>query len=97
MDKLVSNVKGIYEIHMINCISDSMEPHIMEGDLCMIGVGVPFKDGEVYTPDGVAIKECYMQGDELVLVSYNPIYTPVRFWQCECKIIGRFVGIFRGV
>ncbi|AIR80124.1 TPA: helix-turn-helix transcriptional regulator [Campylobacter fetus subsp. venerealis] len=100
MDKLVSNVKGIYEIHMINCIGDSMEPHIMEGDLCMIGVGVPFKDGEVYavnTPDGVAIKECYMQEDELVLVSYNPIYTPVRFWQCECKIIGRFVGIFRGV
>ncbi|WP_141070562.1 hypothetical protein [Campylobacter fetus] len=58
-------------------------------------------------PNGLAIKadatihiyhsRCCKQGDKLVLVSYNPIYTPVRFWQCECKIIGRFVGIFRGV
>lgn len=100
MNKLTSNAGAMYECDIIDCVGDSMEPHIMEGDLCIIGVGMSFKDGEVYavnTPDGVVIKECYKQGDELVLVSYNPIYTPVRFWQCECKIIGKFVGIFRGM
>lgn len=98
MNKLTSNAGQMYECDIIHCIGDSMEPHIMEGDLCIIGTLLPFKDGEVYavnTPDGVVIKECYMQGDELMLVSYNPIYRPIRYLTIECKIIGRFVGIFR--
>ena len=64
----------------------------------MIARGVPYKDGNVYavnTPEGLVIKECYKQGEELMLVSYNPIYTPMRFYQCECQIIGRFVGLLR--
>ncbi|MFW5614757.1 MAG: S24 family peptidase [Campylobacter hyointestinalis] len=74
--------------------------HIIEDDLCMIGIGMPYKDGEVYainTPDGLVIKECYKQDDELMLVSYNPLYAPVRYYQCECKIVGKFIGLMRDV
>ncbi|WP_162165528.1 LexA family transcriptional regulator [Campylobacter fetus] len=98
MDKLVGNVSKTHECHIISGTGDSMEPHILDGDLCIIGVGIPFKNGEVYavnTPDGVVLKECYKQNDELMLVSYNPLYTPIRFFECECKIIGRFLGVFR--
>lgn len=76
-----SNVSGVYRVDIINCVGDSMEPYIMEGDLCLLALGAPYKDGEVYainTPDGLVIKECYKQADELMLVSYNPVYTPVR-------------------
>ncbi|MBE3023030.1 S24 family peptidase, partial [Campylobacter sp. 7477a] len=86
----------MYPADIISCMGDSMEPHIMEGDLCMIGIGMPYKDGEIYainTPDGLVIKECYKQGDELMLVSYNPLYTPIRFRQCECQIVGKFIGL----
>lgn len=90
----------MYDLDIISAIGDSMEPHIMENDLCMIGIGMPYKDGEVYainTPDGLVIKECYKQADELMLVSYNPLYTPIRFHQCECQIVGKFVGLMRDV
>lgn len=90
----------MYDLDIISAIGDSMEPYIMEDDLCMIAMGYPYKDGEVYainTPDGLVIKECYKQDDELMLVSYNPLYTPMRFHQCECKIVGKFIGLMRDV
>lgn len=91
---------SMYDIDILPAIGDSMEPHIMEYDLCMIARGYPYKDGEVYavhTPDGLVIKECYKQRDELMLVSYNPLYTPMRFYQCECQIVGKFIGLIRDV
>ena len=93
-----SNCSGPYPVDIIPAQGDSMEPHLCNGDLCMIARGVPYKDGNVYavnTPEGLVIKECYKQGEELMLVSYNPIYTPMRFYQCECQIVGRFVGLLR--
>ncbi|WP_161492318.1 S24 family peptidase [Campylobacter sputorum] len=77
-----------------------MEPHIMESDLCIIAIDIIYKDGSIYainTPDGLVIKECYKQENELMLVSYNPLYTPVRYYECECQIIGKFVGLIRDV
>ncbi|MGG7073766.1 S24 family peptidase [Campylobacter sp. 9BO] len=90
----------MYDLDIISCIGDSMQPHIMEDDLCMIALGMPYKDGEIYainTPDGLVIKECYKQDDELMLISYNPLYAPVRYYQCECKIVGKFIGLMRDV
>ncbi|MDL0088178.1 S24 family peptidase [Campylobacter gastrosuis] len=94
------NAGEMYPADIISCMGDSMEPHIMEGDLCMIGISMPYKDGEIYainTPDGLVIKECYKQGDEFMLVSYNPLYTPIRYYACECKIVGKFIGLMRDV
>ncbi|QKF86129.1 peptidase S24 LexA-like protein [Campylobacter blaseri] len=57
-----SNCSQSYPIDIISAMGESMEPYICDGDLCMIAVGMPFKDGNVYainTPDGVVIKECY--------------------------------------
>ena len=92
------NCSEMYPCDIIPAIGESMEPYICENDLCLIGKGMPYKDGEIYavnTPDGLVIKECYKQGSEYMLVSYNPVYTPVRFHQCECQIIGKFVGLMR--
>ncbi|PKZ28652.1 hypothetical protein CYJ41_08010 [Campylobacter ureolyticus] len=94
-----SNVKFLGKIDIIKAIGESMEPYIMDGDSCFIAVGAEFKDGEIYainTPDGLMIKECYKQGNEFMLISYNPIYLPVRYSIYECKIVGMFVGIIRG-
>lgn len=100
LDKFDSSCGDMYPLDIISCMGDSMEPHIMENDLCMIGIGMPYKDGEIYainTPDGLVIKGCYRQGNELMLVSYNPLYTPIRFYQCECQIVGKFIGLMRDV
>lgn len=94
-----SNIGAISRLDMIGAMGDSMEPYICEGDMCFIALDFPYKDGEIYainTPDGVVIKECYKQNDEYMLVSYNPIYTPVRYSIYECQIIGQFCGIIRG-
>lgn len=100
LQKFKHGCGSMYDLDMLPAIGDSMEPYIMEDDLCMIAMGYPYKDGEVYainTPDGLVIKECYKQDDELMLVSYNPLYTPMRFHQCECKIVGKFIGLMRDV
>lgn len=102
MDKKIlekSNVKFLGEIDIIKATGESMEPYIMDGDSCFIAVGAEFKDGEIYainTPDGLMVKECYKQSDEFMLISYNPVYLPVRYSIYECKIVGMFVGIIRG-
>lgn len=94
-----SGLKHIETLDLITAVGESMEPYIMDGDICFIGVGVEYHDDKVYavnTPDGLVIKECHKQGDEIMLISYNPLYMPVRYSIYECKIIGEFVGIIRG-
>lgn len=84
---------------VIETIGDSMEPHIQSGDWCFIDRSdKKMKNGEVWavnTPDGVVIKECYMQENELILVSFNPAYKPVRLYICECQLVGKFIGLLR--
>ncbi|WP_069637911.1 S24 family peptidase [Campylobacter pinnipediorum] len=94
------NCGDMYEVDIISAMGDSMQPHICDGDLCVIGKGMPFKDGNIYavnTDDGLVIKECYKQKDELMLVSYNPSYTPIRLKEYEYKIVGMFVGLMRNL
>lgn len=94
-----SGLEYIGKLDLITAVGESMEPYIMDMDICFIAVGAEYKDGKIYainTPDGVMIKECHKQDDELVLISYNPIYLPVRYSIYECKIIGEFLGMIRG-
>lgn len=94
-----SGLEYIGKLDLITAVGESMEPYIMDMDICFIAVGAEYKDGKIYainTPDGLVIKECHKQRDELMLISYNPIYLPIRYSIYECKIIGEFVGIIRG-
>lgn len=102
MDKKIlrhfSNCSKPYPVDIISASGDSMHPYICDDDLCLIAVGMPYKDGDVCainTPDGVVIKEIYRQGDEIMLISYNPIYAPIRYYACECNVIGVFAGLMR--
>lgn len=102
MDKRIlekSNVGAMSRLDIITAVGESMEPYICDGDVCFIAIDFKTANGEinaVNTPDGVMIKECWLQGDELILISYNKAYIPVRYKAGECEIIGMFAGIIRG-
>lgn len=95
-DLLLDYFQANKHCELIKATGDSMEPHIKDGSICIIDRSLTkIKDGKIYainTPDGAVIKECYLKQECLMLVSYNPTYTPIYIPQEEAIVIGAIKG-----
>lgn len=78
----------------VYCKSDSMEPDILKGDMCIIRFEKePINDKImlVGTGEGFCLKKIKKVGNRIELHSTNPKYKPII--PKELKIIGRVIGI----
>ena len=81
---------------VIRSVGESMEDEIKDGDLCVIEKDErQIKSGGIYainTLEGLFVKECRVKGDELEMISLNPVYEPMRYRLDEIMVVGKLKG-----
>lgn len=87
----------IEECEIIVAIGDSMESEIPNNSLCLVSRHEnTIKNGKIYainTPNGLFVKQCFLQKDSLELKSLNPVYESLYFSLQEVNVLGRIRGV----
>lgn len=86
----------------IVCVrGDSMEYLMSDKSLCFINRKERYiKDSKIYainTLDGLFVKQCYVKGKYIELVSFNTAYKPLTYPIHEIDIVGRVRGVMNAL
>ena len=86
----------------IVCVrGDSMEYLMSDKSLCFINRKERcIKDSKIYainTLDGLFVKQCYVKGKYIELVSFNTAYKPLTYPIHEIDIVGRVRGVMNAL
>ena len=80
---------------------DSMEYLMSDKSLCFINRKERcIKDSKIYainTLDGLFVKQCYVKGKYIELVSFNTAYKPLTCPIHEIDIVGRVRGVMNAL
>ena len=86
----------------IVCVrGDSMEYLMSDKSLCFINIKERhIKDSKIYainTLDGVYVKQCYVKGKYIELVSFNKAYKTLTYPIHEVDVVGRVRGVMNAL
>lgn len=100
-DTRVLEALCLQECDIVIIIGDSMEHFICDKSLCFINPKeTTMKDSKIYainTLDGLFVKQCYITGDYIKLVSFNDTYTPILYPLRDIQIMGRVRGVIKSL
>lgn len=97
LDAEILRFLGIKQCELIMSIGESMEGIIADHSLCLIAREEnTIKNGKIYainTLDGLFVKQCFICGESLELVSAHPAYANMHYPLNEVCVLGRIRGV----